>query len=52
MPEAVDGDKRQVLFGLAQVLQRVGERKTIRRQELNTLCAEQRQHSQRAASNQ
>ena len=38
MPEAVDGDQRQVLFGLPQVLQRVGKLQSVRRQELDTLC--------------
>ena len=38
MPEAVDGDEREVLLGLAQVVERVGELDTVGDQEVHVLC--------------
>ena len=38
MPEGVDGDEGQVLLGLAQVVQGVGELDTIGNQEIDVLC--------------
>ena len=38
MPEAVNGDEREVLLGLAQVVERVGELDTVGDQEVHVLC--------------
>ena len=37
MAERVDGDEGQVLLALAQVLQRVGKRHAVSRQEIHVL---------------
>ena len=40
MPEAVDGDQRQVVRALAQVVQGVSELVSVRRQEVDTRWAD------------
>ena len=38
VPEAVDGEERQVLFGLAEVVQRVSKLDSVGDQKVDVLC--------------